>query len=307
MKNGSADGHFAQPVGCGLLGAIDNRSHAVRQGVPHYIGTIVPVPDKAAKDFAHFFYTLLAAGQSIGEALGESRRVFAESRKAPIWGCYVHYGDPTYRFAVKPQMRSGAYEDTDETGRAAAMFFSMLGRSSKDEIQRMLEHYKTGIAKNPGDGEAYFASGLCYLQLGLHDLAVRHFKRAVDLMPDWSDAYYYYALSLIRGRRPKLLSLNEVRLIEQYLETALQLDDRPAKYYYLAGILKFDYYLANGLICRPPSPDELFSIAQGKEQDPWEMERLLNHVMVRDPELISRVRVQTKPETSNRAKENCHG
>ena len=108
-------------------------------------------------------------------------------------------------------------------------------------------------------------------------------------MPEYPDAYYYYGLSLIRGRRPKLLSLSEVKRIEDYLKTAVQLDARPAKYYYLAAILKYDYYLSNGLLCNP-SPDELFLMAEDKDQDAWEIERLLHSVPVRDPDLISKVR-----------------
>ena len=108
-------------------------------------------------------------------------------------------------------------------------------------------------------------------------------------MPDCADAYYYYGLALIRGRRPKTLSLAEVRRIEQYLDTALQLNPRQAKYYYLAAILKFDYYLSNGLTCNP-SPDELFLMAGDKEHDAWEVERLLHTIPLRDPALISKVR-----------------
>jgi len=95
----------------------------------------------------------------------------------------------------------------------------------------MLEQYKMVVAKNTGDGEAHYAIALCYLQLGLHELAIKNFKRALELMPDDADVYYYYGLSLLRGRRPKLLSLTEVKRIEEYLETALQLNNRPAKYY----------------------------------------------------------------------------
>jgi CHAT domain-containing protein len=265
----------------------------LRQGVPHYIGTILPVPDEAAKDFAQSFYTLLARGLSVGEALGETRRAFAEKTRLGIWGCYVHYGDPTFRLLVPQEKHVPGYEADQPTSRRGSLghktSFSVLGKAPNDEIHRTLEHYKVAAAKNPGDGESQYAVGLCYLQLGLHELAIKNFTRALELMPDYPDAYYYYGLSLIRGRRPKLLSLPEVKRIEEYLTTALQLDARPAKYYYFAAILKYDYYLSNGLLC-DPSPDELFLMAEDKDQDAWEIERLLHAVPVRDPDLISKVR-----------------
>lgn len=265
----------------------------LRQGVPHYIGTILPIPDEAAKDFAQSFYKLLAQGLSVGEALGETRRAFAETTRLGIWGCYVHYGDPTFRLLVPQEKHVPGYEADQPASRLGSLghktSFSVLGKAPNDEIHRTLEHYKVATAKNPGDGEAQYAVGLCYLQLGLHELAIKNFTRALELMPDYPDAYYYYGLSLIRGRRPKLLSLSEVKRIEDYLKTAVQLDARPAKYYYLAAILKYDYYLSNGLLCNP-SPDELFLMAEDKDQDAWEIERLLHSVPVRDPDLISKVR-----------------
>ena len=73
----------------------------LRQGAPHYIGTVAPVPDEPARDFAQSFYRLVAQGLSVGEALGETRRVFSERPGIPIWAYYIHYGDPTYRFSVE--------------------------------------------------------------------------------------------------------------------------------------------------------------------------------------------------------------
>jgi tetratricopeptide (TPR) repeat protein len=266
----------------------------LRQGVPHYIGTATPVPDAPSKEFARSFYRLLAEGLSVGEALGEAKRIFFERPGTPIWASYIHYGDPTYHLVPASNTRASG----SETPWSAAWqeilqqktSFSVLGRLSKEEVHRMLDHYRSATAANPADGEAHFALALCYLQLGLHDLALKNFKRTVELMPEYADAYYYYGLSLVRGRRPKTLTLNEVRLIEQHLETALQLNGREAKYYYLAAILKFDYYLSNGLAVRPPTSGELFEMAEGKEHDPWEVERLLQAVPLRDSELLSRIR-----------------
>jgi tetratricopeptide (TPR) repeat protein len=266
----------------------------LKQGVPHYIGTIAPIPDEAAKEFARSFYHFIAQGLSVGEALGEARGSFAGRPGVPVWASYVHYGDPTHRFAAPAETRAPGCEAVTHPGWQEVLrqktSLSVLGRLSKEGIRRLLDHYKSTIAKSPADGEAHYGLALCYLQLGLHDLATKNFKRTLELMPDYADAYYYYGIALVRGRTPRLLSLNEVRLIEQYLETALQLDDQPAKYYYLAAILKFEYYLSNGLICRPPSLDELLLAAEDKEHDPWEVERLLDLVPLRDPELASRIR-----------------
>ena len=262
----------------------------LRQGVPHYIGTITPIPDESSKEFARTFYRLLAEGSSIGEALGDARQAFADRPGMPIWAAYVHYGDPTHRLSQlsSAQTGSSAYRRSPEILHEKTTF-SVLGRLGQEELQRTLDQYKYALAKNSVDGEAHYGLALCYLQLQLYDLSIKNFKHALELMPEYADAYYYYGIALIRGRKPKLLSLPEVKRIEEYLQAALQLDGRPAKYYYLAAILKYEYYLSNGLLC-DPSPDELFLVAEGKEQDAWEAERLLHSVPLRDPGLIARVR-----------------
>ncbi|HYK91115.1 MAG TPA: CHAT domain-containing protein [Acidobacteriota bacterium] len=265
----------------------------LNQGVPHYIGTIVPVPDAPSKVFALNFYKLLADGLSIGEALSRTRRAFADLTDFGIWSSYVHYGDPSYRLLASREAGTAAAASEGEHGRWGATrnqtSFSVLGRLSSGEIHRMLQLYKSAIARNPADGEAYFALGLSYLQLQLYDLSIKNFKQTIELMPDYADGYYYYALSLVRGRKPKLLSLTEVKRMEEYLRTAQQLDGEQSKYLYLQAILKQDYYLANGLICNP-FPEELLCTAEHMDHDPWEAERLLQHVQVEDFELVSRVR-----------------
>ena len=168
--------------------------------------------------------------------------------------------------------------------------FSFLGQLSNEEIHRMLTQFKSMVTLSPDDGEAHYSLGLCYLQLRLYELAIKNFKRAIQLMPEFSDVYYYYALSLIRGRRPKTMSRNEVKKIEEYLATAIQLDDQQAKYYYLVAILKYDYYLANGLSVKSPPINDLLQIAQEKEQDSWEVERLLQAIILRDEELVRLIR-----------------
>src|SRR5713101_6082258 len=73
----------------------------LKQGVPQYIGTAARIPDDLSKEFALCFYRMLATGGSVGEAIGEARRLFSGKTHVPIWAYYIHYGDPTYRFVQR--------------------------------------------------------------------------------------------------------------------------------------------------------------------------------------------------------------
>lgn len=167
---------------------------------------------------------------------------------------------------------------------------SYLENIGKEGVDKYINHYKNLTKADPESGEAFFALGICYLQLKLFPLATKNFEKAIDLLPEYSDAYYYYSLSLLKGRRPKTLTLKEARRIEEYLNTAAQLNDTKAKYDYFHAILKNDFYQGNGLRTEPPDYEELIFRAKAKEQETEEIDRLLDLLIIRDQHLISVIR-----------------
>ncbi|MDX9799184.1 MAG: hypothetical protein RBT05_10040 [Bacteroidales bacterium] len=154
------------------------------------------------------------------------------------------------------------------------------------QAKKIANYFKTQVRETPTDGEALFALGMFYLNLKLYDLAIKNFESAITQLPDEADVYYYYALSLIQGKRPKSLGLQQVRKIEEYLNTAIQLDDK-AKYYYLAAIINYDFYAANGMKIPKPDYNSLLDEAKTAEKEPAEIEVMLKNVIVRDENLLS--------------------
>jgi len=114
-------------------------------------------------------------------------------------------------------------------------------------VQKYVTFYKGLLRKNSDDGEAELALGICYLDLGLYDLAIKQMDGAIEQIPEQADVYYYLAVSLFKGRKPRILRLSEVKKIESLLEAACQLDDSQAKYYYLRALVKYDYYFKNAM------------------------------------------------------------
>lgn len=164
-----------------------------------------------------------------------------------------------------------------------------LGGLDAPALQRYASAYTTALRKDPGDGEAAMALGLCYLQMGSHTLAEKQFRRAIELLPFVADAYYYAALSMVRGRSLRSLSLREITQMEEWLGTAREMDGTKAQYDYLLGFLKHEYYRANGLRVRPPAGPELIDEGRAKEQDVEEVDRLLDMVPLRDEGILSAV------------------
>ena len=123
-------------------------------------------------------------------------------------------------------------------------------------------------------------------------MAIKNFQIVIDLMPEESDVYYYYALSLIRGKHIKTISFKDIKQIEEYLHSAIQLGAN-AKYYYLAAIINYDFYSGNGMKIPTPDYNELIDNASSAEYEPDEIKILLNNVIIRDEKLISTIKRNT--------------
>jgi tetratricopeptide (TPR) repeat protein len=164
-----------------------------------------------------------------------------------------------------------------------------LDKFDRTGINKYVNYYKQLLKDTPDDGEVNCAMGICYLDLGLYDLATKYFTKAVEEKPDSGDTYYYYALSLLKGKRPKLLTLAEIRKVEEYLNAAIQIDDSKSKYYYLWALIKHDFYKCNGLAINSPSIEELLSEAKSRPYEDIEIKKMLQRVPIGDQQLMSLV------------------
>jgi len=166
-----------------------------------------------------------------------------------------------------------------------AISFEKLRTSSKPEIYEIIEFYKYNLNKGRLDDEIYFNLGLCYLHLKLFDLSVKYFEKSLELAPDNSDYHYYLALASLRGKRPYTLMPNDIRNVEKYLYSAIELDSRQAKYSLLSIIIKYDYYHLNGLTVPQPSVQDLIDSLGNKTIDPNEIHRLKESFPISDSKL----------------------
>lgn len=161
-----------------------------------------------------------------------------------------------------------------------------LDKFDETSINKYINHYKKLLKDNPENGELNYGMGICYLHLCLYDLAIKYFSKAIELLPDYSDTYYYYALALLKGRRPKILTFSEIKVIEEYINAAIQIDNTKAKYYYLWAIIKHDFYLMNGFKQKPPILIDVIKEARFKEFDKKSINELKSKIIVFDENLL---------------------
>lgn len=164
---------------------------------------------------------------------------------------------------------------------------SYLDRFDKTGITKYINHFKTQLNKDPENGELHQAMGICYLDLGSYDYAIKFFSKSVELMPECADAYYYYALALLKGKRPGLLTLTEIKNIEGLLNTAIQMNRDRSIYYYCWALIKYDFYLKNGLKVKPPTIEELIREARSKTYEKDEVKKMLQRIPIPDKEILN--------------------
>jgi len=109
--------------------------------------------------------------------------------------------------------------------------------------------------------------------------AIKIFEQCLEIKSDTPETYYYLAIALLRGNRPKLINLSTIRAIENNLKTAIQLEPKLGGAYVLWASVKYDYYVLNGMYDRPPSYQDLLN-------KNWE----INHAQTQ--EILSLVNVE---------------
>jgi len=129
-----------------------------------------------------------------------------------------------------------------------------------NNLKKTLEDFekkiKTKISEGGESAELFTAMGICQMQRGLYKYANSYFDKAIALLPEDGDTFYYAAIALLNGKRPFLSSLPTIRKVVEYLELALGFSEQ-GSYYYLQHLVHTDYFEKRKLSCSPSSGELL--------------------------------------------------
>jgi tetratricopeptide (TPR) repeat protein len=161
-----------------------------------------------------------------------------------------------------------------------------LEKFDKPAIQRYIAQYSQVLRTDPQDRDALLAIGLCYLKLGLFDLADRFLRQLIDAHPADPSGYYYRAVCMLRGKRPRITSLSVMREAEQLIGTASELDPSNGRYEVVLAALRYDYYVLNGMRIPDPAPAILMANARTKHLDQLEIHEICRLIGITDGPVI---------------------
>ena len=197
----------------------------------------------------------------------------------------VDMGGGTY---VRGDVQAGG----DFVGRDKITHIHVASLSELDELdsrtkQRLRSLYEERVRSASAHAGDYLALGLFYLDRRQYALAQKALAQASELDPFYGDAGYYLALAKIVGREARTLRAPEVNAVEDYLSLATSVGVPKGHQYALWAIVKYEYYLVNGLTPLPPPIDELVDLAIDAGLDDREMHYMLVHAPVSDNPILA--------------------
>ena len=141
-----------------------------------------------------------------------------------------------------------------------------VGEKSQKELNKYIALYQNFLKATQGDSvETRTALGICLLERGAYNEAVTHLTKAVSLMPEDGECFYYLVLSMMQKKRPFMHTLSEIKQMVEYLDSALTYETC-GKYYYLLYLIQVDFYDKKRLRNRS-NADELMANASANELD----------------------------------------
>lgn len=155
-----------------------------------------------------------------------------------------------------------------------------LEKFDKPAIQKYIAQYTQVLKIDPQNRDALMATGICYLKLGLFDLADRFLRQLIEAHPADPSGYYYRGISVLKGKRPRTASLPVIREAEQLIGAALELDPANGRYDVLLAAIRYDYYVLNGMRVPFPAPEDLVASAEAKHVDQLEVEQIFGLIKV---------------------------
>lgn len=139
-------------------------------------------------------------------------------------------------------------------------FNSVYSMSSLD-TNKYANAYKKALSENPNDRELNISIAMCYLKLNLFDKALPAFEKAIEDNFDNSEAYFYAAVCLLKGKKAFLQPRPIIDRIIEYINAAIMIEPKGIYYYFLAYI-KYDYFARKSYITTPNHEETLLLARQ---------------------------------------------
>lgn len=120
-------------------------------------------------------------------------------------------------------------------------------------VNRQVNKFNLNIqSHSEPDPTMLLNQGIKLLEANAYQEAINAFRATIETGHASSDAYYYLAIALLKGKRPKLLNRSEVEKIDQLLNAATAMGDSDGTVLWFRALVRDDYFNGNGITNYPP-------------------------------------------------------
>ncbi len=124
------------------------------------------------------------------------------------------------------------------------------------QAKKYARGYQKALTANPDSSQLKASVAMCHLKLGMYDKAYEIFDQLLEDNFDDSELFFYAAVCLLKGKRPFLTQLSNVKKIQEYMDAAMLIEERGVYHLFLAYV-KLDYYARKALRVSPNWQDEV--------------------------------------------------
>lgn len=162
--------------------------------------------------------------------------------------------------------------------------FNSVNSMSTLELNKYANAYRKALTEAPDDVGLNLSIAMIYLKLKLYDKALPAFEKAIEDNFDNSEAFFYAAVCLLKGKKAFMALRPEIDRIEEFLNAAIMIEPRGI-YYYFWAYIKYDYF-ARKFFTTSPTYTQLLNTAKQAGLSPADVTVLFDLLGVAKPDCL---------------------
>ncbi|GFZ86841.1 hypothetical protein GCM10008018_36100 [Paenibacillus marchantiophytorum] len=117
-----------------------------------------------------------------------------------------------------------------------------LAKMDSQTKHNYITSYKEKLEDNKGNIPLAVSLAMCHIDAQNYEFSFDILKKLAENNCTDPNVFYYMALAMLEGKKPRVLHMDKVRKVESYLNSAQVLSSGTGLYYIMQAVIKRDYY-----------------------------------------------------------------
>ncbi|MEK8129041.1 hypothetical protein WMW72_14145 [Paenibacillus filicis] len=117
-----------------------------------------------------------------------------------------------------------------------------LAKMDSQTKHKYITSYKERLEDNKENIPVAVSLAMCHIDAQNYEFAFEILRKLAENNCSDPNVFYYMALAMLEGKKPRVLRMDKVRKVESYLNSAQVLSSGNGLYYIMQAVIKRDYY-----------------------------------------------------------------